>query len=494
MKQFNQTSQKIMLAIQITKASLLICFFFILWYLLYEQNKLFLTGEQANNTETLTEVHLSSPSTLSSNITLNTINNNDSIENPLNELKELNKRYCGNPTCKFLFVYNFGEQETKANLHFRSFSQLAEKLNQFPNVLYKSEDDFILWLKERDQIKNKLNNINNNEVIPPLSILHSNLRRYDITSETIYRNVKPVVSLSECLSKFGPFMNLTDPNNSRVKYTIMDITKFDLKTEQSRAKFSKLLIDDLSVNEEILLVNSYVLDPLFPVIMPVIPYNDYILNEAQKLKEKLSSSYIGIHWRLEQSRPELLPECAQGLIITLNKIMKEEGIENIYLATDYPLLSSSSQSDTFTKITNYHHDAIRMLNETFKINTWVSLGGLEQLRKNEKYDTEFIGPGIQGILDKLVCVNSNYFIAGPKGCSRILSTFTKAIADERSNRLDSVNSKIETTSSEKLAATVLAALTAIGPRYGTITPINSSGSIKSSCRQIKYFPASFRLK
>ncbi|RGB26365.1 hypothetical protein C1646_721377 [Rhizophagus diaphanus] len=78
-----------------------------------------------------------------------------------------------------------------------------------------------------------------------------------------------------------------------------------------------------------------------------------------------------------------------------------------------------------------------MLNETFKINTWVSLGGLEQLRKNEKYDTEFIGPGIQGILDKLVCVNSNYFIAGPKGCSRILSTFTKAIADERSNRLDS---------------------------------------------------------
>ncbi|CAB5098924.1 hypothetical protein RhiirA5_398012 [Rhizophagus irregularis] len=469
MKQFNQTSQKIMLAIQITKASLLICFFFILWYLLYEQNKLFLTGEQANNTETLTEVHLSSPSTLSSNITLNTITNNDSIENPLNELKELNKRYCGNPTCKFLFVYNFGEQETKANLHFRSFSQLAEKLNrtmiltnvgssqisvcqnfsfnlyynvtllkkEFPNVLYKSEDDFILWLKERDQIKNKLNNINNNEVIPPLSILHSNLRRYDITSETIYRNVKPVVSLSECLSKFGPFMNLTDPNNSRVKYTIMDITKFDLKTEQSRAKFSKLLIDDLSVNEEILLVNSYVLDPLFPVIMPVIPYNDYILNEAQKLKEKLSSSYIGIHWRLEQSRPELLPECAQGLIITLNKIMKEEGIENIYLATDYPLLSSSSQSDTFTKITNYHHDAIRMLNETFKINTWVSLGGLEQLRKNEKYDTEFIGPGIQGILDKLVCVNSNYFIAGPKGCSRILSTFTKAIADERSNRLDS---------------------------------------------------------
>ncbi|CAG8518462.1 9911_t:CDS:2 [Rhizophagus irregularis] len=44
--------------------------------------------------------------------------------------------------------------------------------------------------------------------------------------------------------------------------------------------------------------------------MPVIPYNDYILNEAQKIKDKLSSSYIGIHWKLETT-PELLPKCVQ---------------------------------------------------------------------------------------------------------------------------------------------------------------------------------------
>jgi hypothetical protein len=112
--------------------------------------------------------------------------------------------------------------------------------------------------------------------------------------------------------------------------------------------------------------------------------------------------------------------------------MKEEEIENIYLATDYPLLSSRSQS---SNITNYHHDAIRTLNETFKINTWVSLGDLKQLKKDEKYNTEFIGSGIQGILDKLVCINSNYFIAGPEGCSRVSSTFTQVIADERSNKI-----------------------------------------------------------
>jgi hypothetical protein len=213
----------------------------------------------------------------------------------------------------------------------------------------------------------------------------------------------------------------------------------DLRTGKSRVKSSELLTKFFTVDEEILLVNGKVIYPLFPQTMPVIPYNDYILNEAQKIKDKLSSSYIGIHWRLESSIPELLPECVQGLIKTLNKIMEEEGIKNIYLATDYPLSSSRSQSSTFKEITNYHHDAIRTLNETFKINTWVSLGGLEQLRKNDKYNKELSGSGIQGILDKLVCVNSNYFISGPKGCSRS-SSFTRAIADKRSNRIKNKDS------------------------------------------------------
>ncbi|PKY45597.1 hypothetical protein RhiirA4_517186 [Rhizophagus irregularis] len=413
------------------------------------------------NEETLTEVHLTSPLTLSSNTTIT----DDDDRNPL---EELNKKYCGKPTCKFLFVYSLGEQETKANLHFRSFSQLAEKLNrimiltnvgssrigtcnkfpfdfyyntnllqkEFPNVLFKSENDFIFWLKERDQIKRKINN-NDNKVIPPLSILHSSIKLHhkNTNMKTFYDNAETNFDKHECISKFEPLMNTKDSNNSRVKYTKLFIRTTDLKTEKSRVKSSELLTKVLTIDEEILLVNGYVIFPLFPQIMPVIPYSDHILNEAQKIKDKLSSSYIGIHWRLERSTPELLPKCVQGLIKTLNKVMKEEGIKNIYLATDYPLLSSRSQSSTFKEITNYHHDAIRTLNETFKINTWVSLGGLEQLRKNDKYDKELNGSGIQGILDKLVCMNSNYFVSGPKGCSRVVSSFTKTIADERRNRI-----------------------------------------------------------
>ncbi|PKK58132.1 hypothetical protein RhiirC2_720753 [Rhizophagus irregularis] len=208
-------------------------------------------------------------------------------------------------------------------------------------------------------------------------------------------------------------MNTKDPNNSRVKYTKLFIRTTDLRTGKSRVKSSELLTKFFTVDEEILLVNGNVIYPLFPQTMPVIPYNDYILNEAQKIKDKLSSSYIGIHWRLESSIPELLPECVQGLIKTLNKVMEEEGIKNIYLATDYPLSSSRSQSR-----------------------------GLEQLRKNEKYNKELNGSGIQGILDKLVCMNSNYFISGPNGCSRVISKYTKAIANERSNRIKNKDSDL----------------------------------------------------
>ena len=56
-------------------------------------------------------------------------------------------------------------------------------------------------------------------------------------------------------------------------------------------------------------------------------------------------------------------------------------------------------------------------------------------KRYEAWSSEFTGAGIQGILDKLVCINSNYFISGPEGCSRVRSTFTKAIAKERRDRI-----------------------------------------------------------
>ncbi|CAG8731723.1 11639_t:CDS:1, partial [Racocetra fulgida] len=51
---------------------------------------------------------------------------------------------------------------------------------------------------------------------------------------------------------------------------------------------------------------------------------------------------------------------------------------------------------------------------------------------DSKYESEFNGAGIHGILDKLVCIEANYFLSGPMGCARLDSSFTRAIREKRS--------------------------------------------------------------
>ncbi|CAG8497763.1 11205_t:CDS:2 [Rhizophagus irregularis] len=74
--------------------------------------------------------------------------------------------------------------------------------------------------------------------------------------------------------------------------------------------------------------------------------------------------------------------------------------------TDYPLINvgeNKAQSTTFHIITNYHHDAIKLLNGTFNLNTWVSMKTLNYLFN----EFPLQGSGIQGIFDELILTNSN---------------------------------------------------------------------------------------
>ncbi|CAG8750830.1 12082_t:CDS:1, partial [Racocetra persica] len=155
--------------------------------------------------------------------------------------------------------------------------------------------------------------------------------------------------------------------------------------------------------------------------------------------------YIAIHWRMENGQPSLIPKCAKNLIKTVKKIQNQYGIKNVYLAADFPLNSGRAQSDSFRKLSNFHKEAIKILglNNSFvnssdhiKFNTWVSMDGLSQIRNDPKYAKEFKGPGIQGILDKLICINAKYFLRGPKGCARVTSSFTQAIIKERKMLID----------------------------------------------------------
>ncbi|CAI2165551.1 3312_t:CDS:1 [Funneliformis geosporum] len=128
-----------------------------------------------------------------------------------------------------------------------------------------------------------------------------------------------------------------------------------------------------------------------------------------------------------------MPICVKSLIKYIHKLQKDIDIYSIYLATDYPLVNAGrkkAQSSTFHIISEQHYDAIKLLNNTFTLNTWASMKALDVLfykfpEYKKEINEEFTGSGLQGIFDKLVMINSSYFISGPKGCVYIRSKFTK---------------------------------------------------------------------
>ncbi|RIB06371.1 hypothetical protein C2G38_2116242 [Gigaspora rosea] len=133
-----------------------------------------------------------------------------------------------------------------------------------------------------------------------------------------------------------------------------------------------------------------------------------------------------------------MPQCSKNLVAYLKNLTLKTGITNIYLATDYPLVKDKkhkSQSRSFMNIGNKHHTAMKILNSSFNINTWVSTHALDYLQMypmgGEQIQEELSGGGIQGIFDKLMLINADYFIAGPKKCCRFSSTYTYNVIEAR---------------------------------------------------------------
>ena len=178
---------------------------------------------------------------------------------------------------------------------------------------------------------------------------------------------------------------------------------------------------------------------LFKTIFPddvttPYPYANYIVKDIKRIGSNLGK-YIAIHWRMESAKAENFPFCANDLIKRLKKIKENYNIDHIYLATDYPLQGKKSQSSSFRNLTHYHHDAISKLKSEFIILDYISLDILKDMRNNPKYAEEFQGAGINGIIDKLMCIHSTVFFHGTESCAR-KSSFTERIINERENMLN----------------------------------------------------------
>ncbi|CAB4412987.1 unnamed protein product [Rhizophagus irregularis] len=387
---------------------------------------------------------------------------NDSRSKLIEHDEKVNLKYCGEKTCNFMFPYFIPEQETRANLHLRSLTFLAESLNRimvlpnvgnsridcctkfsfefyydlekmkemFPRVKFMTQQTFKEWTEEL--------------LIKP-DTLHTwliedgrkdsySIRDHDYISieQGVQYGKKLINNL--CLDQFN--LNISDYiefHSGKIMIKDFEFKMFNFLTENLKNRKSPVL-----------LIRNRCRKQMFPLIEEPIPFAPHILNQANEIRNKLQPYYC-IHWRMEQGIPQKMPNCASELIKMINNLKPKEGINNIYLATDYPISGGKSASSTFYRVEKYHKLAIQMLNSTFDINTWISLNALKEFRNNEYYDSEFNNSGIHGILDKLICIQSDYFISGPRDCCRILSTYTKLIGEARKNLIDSGDTRIRNT-------------------------------------------------
>ncbi|CAG8751869.1 25335_t:CDS:1, partial [Racocetra persica] len=370
---------------------------------------------------------------------------------------EINRKDCGANECKFLFAYTVEEQESQSNRHFYSFIQIAQQMGRtmvltnvggsrissikdFPFDFYYNVDElnkkfqqvkFILQHKFQKWAKERYNKLDTIHVSLENSKLNSN-PNYTIQYETPH--------IGKFLKKYGmDKFNLKLNNSTTFKRIGIGNNGRYSRYGSENNDLKQFLSDELESNAEVMLITQEgIRGPIFERLTPM-PHASHITNAASNLANKLKP-YIAIHWRMERGHLALMPKCAESLVTYIRNFSLTSGITNIYLATDYPLaeyMHNKPQSDTFHHIHEEHHIAMRILNSSLNINTWVSTHALDYLKlslyptKTKQLQKELSGSGIQGIFDKLILIQADYFIAGPENCCRYGSTYTSQIKEAR---------------------------------------------------------------
>ncbi|KAF0459872.1 proteophosphoglycan 5 [Gigaspora margarita] len=353
-----------------------------------------------------------------------------------------------------MFTYNVGEQETQSNRHFISFIQIAQLLGRtmvltnvgrsgisvlkdfsfgfyydvdelrkkFPKVKFISQYEFQKWAEERYNKPDIIHVILRNSKTNPNYTIHDDTPYFD----RLLGEYK--------MDKFDLKLN----NSAIFKRINIGITASSPTKGQKQQKIDDLKIfleAELQSNAEVMLITQEAIyGPLFERLMPM-SYASHITNAASNISKKLKP-YIGIHWRMERGQIDLMPKCAESLVTYIKSLSLNTGIKTIYLATDYPLNGANkTQSYTFNYIGEKHHTAMKILTSSFDVNTWISTHALDYLQMypigSEQLQEEMSGGGIQGIFDKLILRNADYFIAGPEECCRYRSTYTYNVMEAR---------------------------------------------------------------
>ncbi|RIA95678.1 hypothetical protein C1645_816379 [Glomus cerebriforme] len=387
------------------------------------------------------------------------------IKNVHEHDKKVNQKYCNGSKCKFLLAYFPPAMDTSiTNIEYLTYVKLAESLGrimvltnvgskristcqQFPFSLYYDVDRL-----QKNYPKVKF--ITQNE------FQQWSHQRYDKPSTSHYyltdggeeNSVNDLPPYSDslkkiwCFDKFKLKLNNTTPfKQLRVSWNSWD------ENNNGRDILKNFLINNLQDNSDVLLIRHDIREPLFVSNLPSLPYAKHINDAAIKITNSLRP-YIAVHWDVEHTEGSALSTCAPNLLYRIQKTIDRSSIENIYFVSDYPLrylndIISSNSTQPFIKSSHHfsyiHTKTMDLITSTIPYHTADSLGVMkyfEDVLKDELEDSS----SIRDIIDKLVCINADRYIALPKWpCNELLdSKRSKMIAEIRSLKYNEESSVI----------------------------------------------------
>lgn len=358
------------------------------------------------------------------------------------------------------------EQESKAQMHFRQLAFLSGMLNRtvvLPNVAgsrlgaclehdfdfyYSSQwavdhadyfstismENFTSWVKERLAVG------------------------FPATSQTFHVHLdldhKQLQEPSNC---FADWMDTSRPDRR--------IYLHDTSNARRRKGFQDVLYNFYSQTMEDPEVISTYYDRRYPFIhnpaaQAPIPYNERITDLVKDMAKEISP-YWAVHWRTERVEPsENLVGCAESLIDMVHQHQLEQQEQpRLVMLTDYPhvfseeavqqaLEHNSHQDDEGMKpasasfpehaLTKYHHLAFQHVYHNIQVHVTNLDQGDDTVTPPANWTVLPISPtvaghdsGVLGIIDKLLAIHADMFIAGEPGICARRSSFTARIIDDR---------------------------------------------------------------
>ncbi|ORY91388.1 hypothetical protein BCR43DRAFT_446508 [Syncephalastrum racemosum] len=362
--------------------------------------------------------------------------------------RQIDQKFCGRDQCSFVLPVAITEQESKAQEHFRQLAFLSGKLDRtivLPNVhsshlgaCRRFPFDFYYdhrWLHQNKRFFSYITMQDFRDWVAE--------RRQAGTTPTSEDTYVEINANFHFLDKADNcFHHLLDFALERRRLVLEDPEQFSRR----ESNYTQTLMNFLTSETDVI---SLFYDRRFgyienPEVDEALPYHDRWHALADQIATQMSP-FVAIHWRMERLDPvtNMVP-CAEALVRKVDDLPEQD--LKVFLLTDYPhLLNTSkahpeSMSFKLNELTSDHHDAIAYVYQHLDVTvTTLQKDQIpyDELPK-EHWNIIPVQPyarppdmSVLGIVDKLVAMRAQYFLAGKPGVCGKQSSFTKRIMEER---------------------------------------------------------------